>query len=230
MLNESAHAALDGRLAELHHILLDPGRLADAGDLARHILADMTPKPGEDGGPGLHLLRPNWEDAWRRKKYVATGWFSAERHDEVADALYAAFTAMVRFALDSTTPHRQRQNAAGLCEKLADYLDLRGRLPEPAAPQKDEMDDHGEAPTGQHHAPWREEDLEHEQKKVRLLLKYMLRHNRVTLRQVLLAVWDRENVTDDTLKACLRKANAFLERHGVAWSIRQRDREFLIRD
>src|SRR5262249_3696132 len=89
-------------------------------------------------GVDAKIVRPEWEKTWKLGLGLSSGWFysSAEmdgnneelkaRARKQMEALYKAFRAATRFALDVTCPIEQREFAKELNTALELYLSLRG--------------------------------------------------------------------------------------------------------
>jgi hypothetical protein len=76
--------------------------------------------------------------------------------------------------------------------------------------------DPGPAPCGASDRRWRDEDLDREQAKVRLLLRYMVGRPRAPLRDVCPHVWgeEPEKVSKDAVQSAVWKVNRFLVTNG----------------
>jgi hypothetical protein len=117
-LTDSAHVALDADLARLGGSLSQSSAKV-YGTIASSVLAVIEGAEGK-------LIYPNWRDTWRDSGFVASGWFGDTRRDEVAQALHALFTEMVRYVESATTQNRKEKYAVRLAEALREYLSLRG--------------------------------------------------------------------------------------------------------
>jgi hypothetical protein len=123
MISAADHAVLDQQLLGLLPLLDSPAQHAVAQAQARNIL---------DAHVG-RLLRPDWEQHWRKHEEVSWGWFNCMGE---AQALHAAVTEMVRFVLGGGIDYRRASDASSLRKALGDYLDRRGRqVPPPGGAQ-----------------------------------------------------------------------------------------------
>ena len=118
-LDDVALRAIDG---ELRHLL---ARLSQSPPEQQSTLAGCARGIIERAVEG-RLVRRGWEGSWARGEGVATGWFGDVDHHEMAAALYAVFTELVRYVQTDSTSHRRSKYAAQLADALKDYLPFRG--------------------------------------------------------------------------------------------------------
>lgn len=125
------HARVDEKLLTLLQMLHGSQPYETCAGKARKIIESVTwNQGGKDYQDGKgYLIRPTWEtDRFKGNRCVMTAWFDGrECGNEIADALHAAITEMVRFILDAKTPYAQQECRNQLIKTLSLYLEMRGK-------------------------------------------------------------------------------------------------------
>jgi hypothetical protein len=119
--DEGAHKRLDSELQQLLQSIACPSQRQHTAIKSRvlHILA------GLEGT----VIPHGWKSAWMDARFFIMRRFSTTLKDELKP-LHAAFTAMVRYAIDATTSDLEDMYAQLMAERLNHYLFLRGHGPD----------------------------------------------------------------------------------------------------
>ncbi len=135
MLKETHLVALDTRLLTFHGLLTSTANHTAVIAGVSAVLGEVVHDPQNPKRADVRtqaLLYPGWEQTWRDLGCVVTGGFGGfggfgdVARDETNRALHLAFTELVRLALDSCGPRRQRKHRDQARDAVTDYLEHRG--------------------------------------------------------------------------------------------------------